>query len=242
MNLLNCGDDDGKSYTVRNSWAQDVRELRGLIAHHTRLIRQRTQAKNRLRSTLHRYNIVPPTGGLFAQARAASRPPRGKASPTGSRPLVGLLIADLRRLLPPPEGTPRAWMRKGTPSAYPTVSTPKPPVRTPPKRRLTPREVSWLYMLTPEQLTERQRSQLREVCQTGSDLHLAYELTQEFVTMIKELYWLLGPSVRKKLLQERESVSSIVADRGATRVQFENMDRCLHCCEEIYASSSRRSS
>ncbi len=48
---------------------QDVRELRALVAHHTRLIRQRTQAKNRLRSTLHRYNIVPPDGGLFAAAQ-----------------------------------------------------------------------------------------------------------------------------------------------------------------------------
>ena len=105
---------------------------------------------------------------------------------TGSRPLVGLLIADLRRLLPPPEGSPRAWLRKGTTTAYPTVSTPKPPVRPPPKRRLTPREVSWLYMLPAEQLTERQRTQLLQVCQAGSDLHLAYELTQEFVAMIKE--------------------------------------------------------
>ena len=42
---------------------------------------------------------------------------------SGSRPLVGLLIADLRRLLPPPEGSPRAWMRKGTHTTYPTVST-----------------------------------------------------------------------------------------------------------------------
>lgn len=105
---------------------------------------------------------------------------------TGSRPLVGLLIADLRRMLPPPAGSPRAWLRTGTPTAYPTVSTPKPPVRTPPKRRLTPREVSWLYLLPPEQLTERQRSQLREVCQAGTELHLAYELTQEFVVMLKE--------------------------------------------------------
>jgi hypothetical protein len=99
----------------------------------------------------------------------------------GSRPLVGLLIADLRRLLPPPEGSPRTWMRTGTPIAYPTVSTPRPPVRTPPKRQLTPQEVSWMYMLPSQQLTERQRSQLREVCQAASDLHLAYELTQEFV-------------------------------------------------------------
>ncbi|GHO56131.1 IS110 family transposase [Ktedonobacter robiniae] len=48
---------------------QNVRELRGLLAHRARLIRQRTQAKNRLRSTLHRYNIVPPSAGLFAPAQ-----------------------------------------------------------------------------------------------------------------------------------------------------------------------------
>jgi len=60
--------------------------------------------------------------------------------------------------------------------------------------------------------------------------------------LTRQVYWLLSPSVRKKLSQERESVSSIVADRGATRVQFENVDRCLHGCEELYASSSRRSS
>ncbi|EFH88046.1 transposase IS111A/IS1328/IS1533 [Ktedonobacter racemifer DSM 44963] len=48
---------------------QDVRELRGLIAHRARLIRQRTRAKNRLRSTLHRYNIAPPAAGLFLRAQ-----------------------------------------------------------------------------------------------------------------------------------------------------------------------------
>src|SRR5215472_15763192 len=48
---------------------QEVRELRALIAHRNRLICQRTQAKNRLRSALHRYNIVPPSGGLFAPAQ-----------------------------------------------------------------------------------------------------------------------------------------------------------------------------
>jgi len=105
---------------------------------------------------------------------------------SGSRPLVGLLIADLRRLLPPPEGSSRAWMRKGTPTAYPTVNTPKPPVRTPPRRQLSPRKVSWWYMLPREKLTERQRIQLLQVCQAGTDLHLAYELTQDFIAMIKE--------------------------------------------------------
>jgi transposase len=103
----------------------------------------------------------------------------------GSRALVGLLIADLRRVLPP-EGSPRTWMRKGTPTTYPTGNMPKPPRRPPPKRQLTPQEVSWWYMLPSEQLTERQRSHLSEVCQAGTDLQLVYELAQDFVAMIKE--------------------------------------------------------
>ena len=43
-----------------------VRELRGLIAHRRRLIQQRTAAKNRLHSLLHRHNLIPPPGDLTA--------------------------------------------------------------------------------------------------------------------------------------------------------------------------------
>ena len=43
-----------------------VRELRALLAHHRHLIRPRTQARNRLRSVLHRHNIIPPTGEVFS--------------------------------------------------------------------------------------------------------------------------------------------------------------------------------
>ena len=41
-------------------------------------------------------------------------------------------------------------------------------------------------MLPPGQLTERQRTQLLQVCQAGTDLYMAYVLTQDFVKMIKE--------------------------------------------------------
>jgi transposase len=105
---------------------------------------------------------------------------------SGSRPLVSLLIADLRRTLPPPEGAPRTWMRKAMPTTSARVDTPKPSVGPSPRRQLSPGEVSWLYMLPVEQLTERQQAQVRQVCQGETDLHMAYELTQEFVTMIKE--------------------------------------------------------
>jgi len=43
-----------------------VRELRALIAHRKRLISQRTAAKNRLHSILHRHNLVAPAGRPFA--------------------------------------------------------------------------------------------------------------------------------------------------------------------------------
>jgi transposase len=42
-----------------------VRDLRALVAYRQRLVRQRTQARNRLQSVLHRHNLVVPQGGLF---------------------------------------------------------------------------------------------------------------------------------------------------------------------------------
>ena len=48
-----------------------VRELRALIAHRKRLISQRTAAKNRLHSILHRHNLVAPAGRPFADDNRA---------------------------------------------------------------------------------------------------------------------------------------------------------------------------
>jgi transposase len=45
-----------------------VHELRGLVSHRQRVVKQRTAAKNRLHSVLHRHNIVPMTGDLFSKA------------------------------------------------------------------------------------------------------------------------------------------------------------------------------
>lgn len=42
-----------------------VRELRSLTAHRQRLVRERTTARNRLHSILHRHNITCPAGNLF---------------------------------------------------------------------------------------------------------------------------------------------------------------------------------
>jgi transposase len=48
---------------------EPVRQLRALLSHRRRLIRQRTQARNRLHSVLHRHNLTPPEGELFAAAQ-----------------------------------------------------------------------------------------------------------------------------------------------------------------------------
>lgn len=45
-----------------------VRELRSLVAHRRRLVSQRSAAKNRLHSLLHRHSILPPEGRAFSQA------------------------------------------------------------------------------------------------------------------------------------------------------------------------------
>jgi len=43
-----------------------VRELRALVAHRQRLLKQRTMAKNRLQSLLHQHNLTPPAAEAFA--------------------------------------------------------------------------------------------------------------------------------------------------------------------------------
>ncbi|MGO8949317.1 MAG: transposase, partial [Ktedonobacterales bacterium] len=45
-----------------------VRELRALVAHRERLIRQRTQARNRLQSVLHAHNLMPLAQKPYAAA------------------------------------------------------------------------------------------------------------------------------------------------------------------------------
>ncbi len=45
-----------------------TRELRSLVAHRRRLVSQRSSAKNRLHSLLHRHSILPPDGLAFSDA------------------------------------------------------------------------------------------------------------------------------------------------------------------------------
>jgi len=45
----------------------EVRELRALMAHRRRVVQMGTRARNRLHSVLHRHNLKPPQGKIFAQ-------------------------------------------------------------------------------------------------------------------------------------------------------------------------------
>ena len=48
-----------------------VRELRSVLAHRRRLVKTQTMLKNRLHSLLHRFQIAPPEGELFAAKQRA---------------------------------------------------------------------------------------------------------------------------------------------------------------------------
>lgn len=50
---------------------QPVRDLRALISHRWRLHKQIAMTKNRLQSFIHRFNLIPPEGQLFAEGNRA---------------------------------------------------------------------------------------------------------------------------------------------------------------------------
>ena len=104
---------------------------------------------------------------------------------TGSRSLVALFIADLRRMYPPPPGTSRAWLRKAVPRPPPPL-TDVPRAPPPKSRRLSPRAASWLFILPHDRLTERQQAQVAQLRQAGGDLENALALSQEFVQLLQE--------------------------------------------------------
>jgi transposase len=91
---------------------------------------------------------------------------------TGSRALLGRLIAEWRTELPPKP-------RQGKPRKPRLVAKSG-------QRRLSSRSASFLMILPPEKLTAKQKQQLESICQASLDLHTVYLLCQEFVTMLKQ--------------------------------------------------------
>lgn len=88
----------------------EVRELRALITHRTQLIRQRTQARNRLHALLMTHQLLPPEGNLFSEqnrswwtALAVSTTDKLLVQQqfeilAGLAPLLGRLEAEITRL------------------------------------------------------------------------------------------------------------------------------------------------
>ena len=101
---------------------------------------------------------------LFREIKARGYP--------GSHGLLARVIAEWRTELParPMQGTPRK----------PRLVAPKG------QRRLSSRQASWLLLSAPEKRTRVQQQLLEHMCQQSPELHTAYLLTQEFVTLLKE--------------------------------------------------------
>jgi transposase len=91
---------------------------------------------------------------------------------TGSRSLLGRLIAEWRTELPskPRQGKPRKPRLAARPG----------------QRRLSSRSAAFLMILPSEKLTAKERQQVEHICQASDELCTIYLLSQEFVTLLKE--------------------------------------------------------
>ncbi|HZR44225.1 MAG TPA: transposase [Ktedonobacteraceae bacterium] len=90
---------------------------------------------------------------------------------TGSASLVGQLLGQWRASSPPPGKPSRGKKRQAAP-----------PVR----RRLSPRQASWLFVKAKARLDKKQQALIEQICQTDEDLGELYQLGQDFVQMVKE--------------------------------------------------------
>ncbi len=89
----------------------------------------------------------------------------------GSHTIVRSLVSD--------------WRARWPKEARSTIG-PKRKAPVPTTYRLSSRAASFLLVKRPETLTETQRNHLQQLRQASDDLELAYELTQQFVTMIRK--------------------------------------------------------
>jgi transposase len=89
----------------------------------------------------------------------------------GSHTIVRTLVSDWRASSPTALRPTRGNKRKAP---------------APVTRRLSSRQASFLFIKRPDTLTETQRTHLEQITRASDDLQLAYELTQEFVSMIRK--------------------------------------------------------
>ena len=89
----------------------------------------------------------------------------------GSHTIVRALVSDWRASSPTAVRPTRGNKRKAP---------------APVTRRLSSRQASFLLIKRPDALTETQHQHLEHLCQASDDLKQVYELTQEFVSMIRK--------------------------------------------------------
>ncbi len=79
------------------------------------------------------------------------------------------------------------WRQQLPPSPPESTRPPRPtPVTAPKRQRLSSQKASWLFVLPKEKLTPVQQRQLEQMCQGSRDLASAYELSQDFLGMLRE--------------------------------------------------------
>jgi transposase len=79
------------------------------------------------------------------------------------------------------------WRKQLPPSPPASEKLPRPtPVTVPKRQRLSSQKASWLFVLPKEKLTAPQQRQLEHICQASEDLSTAYELSQDFLDILRE--------------------------------------------------------
>ncbi len=104
----------------------------------------------------------------------------------GSSQLVGFLVADLRRVLPPPLDLTHPPDPPVPPGARPIKGIHA--IRQiPGHQRVSAREATWLFLTSPDKLTPRQQRQLAYLCQAHPELRTAYDVARTFVRLVTTL-------------------------------------------------------
>ncbi len=104
---------------------------------------------------------------------------------TGSESLLRILLADMRRTLPPALAPRQRKLRDVNMRERP-MSGKFHIKMLPGYRRFSPSQAAWLLVSDPERLTEKQFEAVQRICQASSDFQTAYELAQNYRTMLKE--------------------------------------------------------
>lgn len=95
----------------------------------------------------------------------------------GSRPLVSRWAARLRKTLVKPAKSPTQTAKQ------PVLHASKRATEN--RRKLSPTQAAWLLVCRPECLKPEQQAALEQMCQTSTEIAMAYRLAQDFTNMVR---------------------------------------------------------